>query len=307
MTTQPLRRSLSHSQIESFAACPRKWYHQKLDKVPQAFSDALVLGSAVHAAIEADGVKIAAGLPRLPLNALTMTFRQALNAEIAKADPFRGDLLRQVSPAQRTSMRIRGDVMLAAYVREIQPHYHPLATEAPFEHAIPDSDWQFTGRIDARTVNSRDGAGVIVDLKTSKSAWRTGEEHHKDQASAYLWAAREAGWQPPVKRVVFVVFTGDAVSLRPTERTPGAIDAYVAGVRQTAREIETAVEYDAFSATPAAQMFGAPGRQRSQCCWCGCWGVCQPGREWMRSHGETPVTRGLDRDGKEVVWGREAS
>ncbi len=293
MTTQPLRRSLSHSQAEMWASCPRKWALAKLDKVPQAPSEALILGSAVHAAIEQDGIRAARREPRLPASALDLVFRDALRAEMLGTDP-RGML----APHQRTAMLCRGQAMLAAYVREVQPRYWPVATEAAFEHDIPDSEWRFTGRIDARTVNAR-GDGVIADFKTASKPWPVGDEHHKQQAAAYLWAACEAGWEPAVKRVVFVVIdAGGGVSQRPTERTPAQIDAYVAGVRQTAQAIEQAHATGDFPATPDAVSFG----KRSQCVWCGCWGACSEGREWMRSHGETPVSRGIGRDGNAVAW-----
>lgn len=272
MTSQPLRRSLSHSQAETWQACPRRWQLTKLDKVPQAPSEALILGSAVHAAIEQDGIRATRREPRMPASLLDLVFRDALNKESIAADP-RGML----APFQRTAMLKRGQAMLDAYVREIQPHYHPLATEAPFEHRIADSDWTFSGRIDARTYNARDGAGVIIDHKTSSRAWPKGAEHTKPQADAYLWASRIADWQPEVKRVVFVIYTGDSVELRATTRTEASIARYIDGVRRTASDIERATQNGQFEPRPTPL-----------CGWCQVLHACPVGQQWLADHGRKP-------------------
>lgn len=281
-----MKRSLSHSQIETFTSCPRRWYLTKIDRVPQAPSEHLILGDAFHQGVQADGEKILAGMPPLPLPVLRQTFREALSRRARTDDPH--NLL---APFQRTEMVRRGEAMLSAYAREVQPHYHPVAVEAAFEHEIPGTEWRFSGRIDARTAGRAD-MSTILDFKTASKPWREGDEHHKDQASAYLWASAVAGWQPAAKRVTFLVFSGDDVSFRPTTRSDSQIQAYVDDVRATAERIAAAVASGEFPARPEVR-FGAS----SQCRWCGCLGSCDAGQAYLAEHGQTPVVPVVSRDG----------
>lgn len=270
-----MNRSLSHSQVETFTACPRRWQLTKLDRVPQAPSEHLILGDAVHQAIEQDGRKMLAGMPPLPLPLLVKTFRDALYERMRRDDP-------QGLLSAETTITARGLDMLHAYAARVQPHYRPVAVEQSFGFDLPDTHWRFSGRIDARSVQGE--GSTIIDLKTAGKPWRMGDEHHKDQASAYLWASRVAGWRPAATRVTFIVLSGSDASFRPTTRSDSQIQAYVAGVRETAERIEAAVASGDFQARPEVR-FGA----RSQCCWCGCLGSCPTGQAWLRAHQQVPV------------------
>ncbi len=53
-----MNRTLSHSTIEMFNGCPQRYFLTKIARVPQAPSEHLILGDAVHQAIQADGERI---------------------------------------------------------------------------------------------------------------------------------------------------------------------------------------------------------------------------------------------------------
>jgi hypothetical protein len=273
---KPLKKTLSHSQVETFGQCPKRWSLQKIERVPQAPSGHLVLGDAVHQALQADGEKLMAGSPPLPMPLLTQAYRTAFNERMTKDDP-NGLLVGEIPDLYQ-----RGLAMLAAYVEHVQPRYRPGAVERAIEPAIsiPGTDWTFTGRFDALIQQLT--TMTIVDFKTASKPWRPGDEHTKDQATAYTWAAEQMdqrdGWEIGSVRVMFVVLCSNTASFRPTERNAGQIAAYMAGVRATAEAIERAVETKTY-----------PARTGPLCGWCGVLGACSAGQAWLKERGRTPA------------------
>lgn len=269
-------RRLSHSQIETWDGCPRKWRLQKIDRVPQAPSEHLIFGDAVHQALEADGERLMAGKSALPELALIGIFSTALEQRAQQDDP--DGLLLDRLPV----LRLRGLATLRAYVERVQPHYHPVAVEASFTLPIPDLDgWEFTGRIDA--VTERNGVSTVVDFKTATKPWAAGAEHSKDQAAAYLWAGDGAS-----SRVTFIVFPtvpqsgGEGytcpVEYRPTFRSAAHIAAYVDHVRETARRIAVAETRNSF-----------PVKLSPLCAWCPCLGSCPDGMAHLQLTNRKPA------------------
>lgn len=301
-TSDQTIRTLSHSQVETFSQCPRRWSLEKIERVPRAPSEHLLFGTAVHAAIEADGRRLQAGEAPLPLAALVAAFADGLTTEAVNADPL------GLLDALHDTLRLRGLAVLRAYSERVQPHYRPVEVESAFELPIPAGpdtvrqDWAFTGRIDALTV--RNGVRTIVDFKTASKRWLPGAEHAKDQASAYLWAdatdcIAEAGEPQPERGVTFITLptfeTTDGgytcvVDVRTTQRTPDDIDTYVARVGQVADRM-----------TRVMRLGQATTKTGPLCGWCSCLGVCDEGRAWLRSHGRRPMVPLLSRDGEVIA------
>lgn len=275
--------SLSHSQMELWEQCPFRWKLTRLDRIQRAPAEALILGDALHAAIQADGERrlttIAHGKLGLPV--LVAHFGAALDARLAADDP-QGFLATRVP-----LLRLRGLAMLRAYVTRVQPQYVPVAVEESFALPIPDlaDTWTYTGRIDART--ERAGVVSIVDFKTSAKLWAPHLEESKDQATAYLWADRLARRQPRATRVTFIVLStyttqtggyGCTPDVRPTTRTTQQITGYARKVAQTARAMQSACETHVF-----------PTKTGPLCGWCDCLGSCPSGQTWLRTQGRTPA------------------
>lgn len=278
----PSVRTLSHSQVETFTQCPRRWQLTKLLRVPQAPAPALIFGDAIHQALEADGRAWIKHAHRLTYVQLSTIFSQAFTERLAHDDP---DGL--IAERERFEFRRKALALLDAYVAQVQPQFEPVAVEEEF--SIPfvpagasDAGWQFTGRVDART------AHAIVDFKTASKPWPLGAEHDKPQASAYLWAERMSGRPATANRVTFIVFTTTyapdtdsyscLVHIRPTRRGFDEIEGYLALAEATARAITSCTVSGQFAANTGPL-----------CGWCSCLGACAEGHRWLADRGRTPA------------------
>jgi len=131
---------LSHSQCETISQCPRRWYLQKAEGAPQAPSEALILGAAVHTCLEHAGTAIMEGQTPPTLDDLIDDFADALTIAIADDDPQH-----MLSVPTLSDMRAKGIAILRAYVEHLQPRYAPTAVEESFTVEIPGAPgWKFT-------------------------------------------------------------------------------------------------------------------------------------------------------------------
>lgn len=295
MTTDVL--TLSHSQLETFEQCPRRWELTKIHRVHQAPSEALIYGDAIHQAIEADGRAAVAGEQRHSIPQLVGTFSYVLGQRLAADDPQH--LLR----GRWSAMRLRGLATLRAYHEQFASAYHPDEVEAPFPEVLLPSaysgvpDVRFTGRLDARV------GRVIVDFKTASKAWAPGVEHQKPQALAYLWAdALARGEEQAATTVRFVVLSATSVYRSDAPSDPDLPDGYVASVDiRATMPRRSAVEHYAQRVRSVAQAISV-AKQSGQfsantgplCGWCGCLGSCPSGQRWLRSRGRTPAVPLVD-------------
>jgi len=249
---------LSHSQLETWQTCPLRWKFQRVDKLPEEPQEALVLGIAVHAAIEADNRARLEGQPAMTQDALAAKAQHTLqgSAESALA-PLLPDLA------------ARAGVILSVYARQVQPLFHPLAVESWFRFDLPaHPGWAFTGRIDALVQNNA-GQTLIVDYKTGARGWGPGHEHRAAQATAYVWAMQQAGRDMPV--VVFIPLVVSAsiwgytarYELRRTERTPEDIALYQRVIARVIGEMQEASVTSSYPARPGWHCRWCPYRS---CC-----------------------------------------
>lgn len=244
--------SLSHSQIDTWQKCPMRYKLQYVEPVPEVPQPSLVLGTAVHAAIEQDNLARIAGETALSQEAMTVlahaTLQQAAGETLA---------------AQVPDLAARASAMLAVYVRQVQPLFTPLASEQSFYFPIPGQDeWGFAGRIDA-LVQDQHGQTLLVDYKTSRVAWLKGEEHGLQQATAYLWAMQQQ--ERPVTAILFIPLITSQIAgmyaarmeLRKTLRTAEEIAAYQDLIASIIPEMQEAAATGCYTAKPG-----------KQCQWC---------------------------------------
>lgn len=288
-------RTLSHSQIELFTQCPKRWQLTRIERVAQAPAEALIFGDALHQAIEASGKRFMEQRQHLGLSALLAVFNTALEQRLAEDDPL-GLLSGQLLP-----MRLKGLAALRAWSDQVAPLYAPVSVEERFEVTVPalgedEADVSFTGIVDGRT--QREGWTTIVDWKTAGRPWPVGIEHSKEQASAYLMAdLLTSGREPVANRVTFIVLAtvpdGEGFDCTPefrtTRRTMEQLVTYADGVRATARAMDEA---------EASGMF--PARTGPLCGWCACLGACTAGRQWMQERGRRPMVPVLSAAGEVV-------
>jgi hypothetical protein len=229
-TTTTQRPHLSHSQIKTYAGCPRRYRLERgigvAARAPQAPSEALAVGSAAHTALEAFGVALRENALKLTLADLRERAQAALDTELEARDPQ--ELLTQ---GERREMRARLQHLMAqfysgvlrgwlrdaadgvAVVTGVEEAFTlPLLTSDPQTGEPADTGWDFTGRVDVRRSlaqpaygQGRQGVATeIADFKTASKPWQLGIEHLDGQASAYAWAAfAESGALP--QRIVFHV------------------------------------------------------------------------------------------------------
>lgn len=256
---EPIIR-LSHSQMDTWQQCQLRWRLQKIDKLPAAPAEALILGTAFHAALEADGI----ASERLTDYQLLGIFEKAFQAELANADPTG-----LITNDKRIALRRKAQLMITEYIRTVQPYFAPLDVEQDFILGMSD-DVHFVGRIDAITPVS------IVDWKTANKPWQLGDQDHKDQATAYLIA------RPDQTRVSFAVFAPDGESCSfqslPTTRTEEQKALYRAKVLRVADEMRAAKASGNFPANPGPL-----------CGWCNHLGSCSAGEAWLKLKGRVPA------------------
>ncbi len=250
---------LSYSQIEQWEKCQLAWRFSKIDRRPQAPSEALILGTSFHAALEADGRSLA----KLADYELLGIFEKAFQVELARADPTG-----LISGEKRIALRRKAQVMILEYIHTVQPHFAPLEVEQDFTLRLSD-EVSFSGRIDAVTASS------LVDWKTASKPWTPGDQHHKDQASAYLLA------RPDQQRVSFAVFapSGESCGFQSlaTTRTDEQKAQYRLKVLKVADDIRAAKASGNFAANPGPL-----------CGWCGYLGSCSAGEAWLKLKGRVP-------------------
>jgi hypothetical protein len=260
--------TISHSSMETWQACPFRWKLEYLDDVPATPQSALVLGRAFHRVIETDNRARIDGEPPMSLQVLLDNGRLALQTEWLACDPDR--LLARLIPDMETRLL----AMLSAYSQQVQHRYTPLSVEEWFRFALPIPDvsgtsqenghaqdgWAFTGRMDA-IVQDEEGHRLIVDYKSGKTAWDTGEEHTLPQATAYLWASQMQ--HQDIEHVLFIPIITHRSSLgytatadfRVTTRSRQEIFSYIQRVLRTVQAIVTAQSTATFPANPGRQCF----------------------------------------------------
>jgi RecB family exonuclease len=277
--------ALSHSQIEMFAQCPLRWWFAKRAETPRAPSEPLLLGNAIHQAIEADIRHKMSDAASIEKADLVDIFATALAQQCEQDDP-----LHLVSSERRLVLAQQGRDILDVYCAVVSSRLNPIAVEVPFEFVHPvDGSIVFRGRIDAVTLSADEPPiRTIIDWKTTQRRWPVGAEHRRQQAAAYRWAEHCMQW-PPSQRVTFVTFPprepmkDDAaprmVDPRPTSPSDDALRAYAQLVQRTAAQVR---------AMDAAHHF--PHRASSRCAWCEVRGACQAGQAYLANNGITPRT-----------------
>ena len=145
---------LSHSQIQEFTGCPRKWVYSHVHRVERERTGvALVFGSAIHAGVAEINEAAFSGEQRP-----TLSFSTLVSSELAAASAPVDD------PEALVELQITGQTLLDSY------HAPPgiIGVEQAFDVVIDDALPPVTGRIDL--IRRLDTGGLaIADVKTSAS------------------------------------------------------------------------------------------------------------------------------------------
>lgn len=159
------RRYLSWSQLNSYRACPRRWFYSHVDGLASEFvSSALVLGSAFHTAAQVFYERQLQGLDTNPdqLNALFLEdwHEQTKDAEV-----------RYPKSEDEASIKATGFRMLKAFIASGLANLpgSVIAIEETLTGPIHPDMPDLVARIDIAW--QADDGVHLMDLKTSKSRW----------------------------------------------------------------------------------------------------------------------------------------
>lgn len=159
------RRHLSWSQLNSYRGCPRRWWFSHVEGLkPDFVSSALILGSALHTAVQHHYEHRLQGRA-LSLDQLTQIFRGSWNEESGDTP------IRYGKQDDKDTQLDLGQKMLAAFLTSelATPPGELIAIEetltGPLHPEMPD----LVARIDV-VWRGNDGLH-LMDLKTSRSRW----------------------------------------------------------------------------------------------------------------------------------------
>ena len=194
------RDYLSFSAIRLYQTCPLKYFFRYLMGLPEeTVSSSLVLGSAIHRAIECHFRELLAGNPP--------PGRDTLFAEFSAEWEAREAEVRFNKNEDRESMEDMGTRILAAF--QDSEAAHPagdiLAVEEELRGPVVQGCPDVLGRVDL-IVESGD-ALILSDWKTSRSRWSAEQtEDAAEQLILYSELAKDFAPGKPVK-LEFVILT----------------------------------------------------------------------------------------------------
>ncbi|MBC7093668.1 ATP-dependent helicase [Candidatus Bipolaricaulota bacterium] len=213
---------LSYRQVDDWLTCPLKYRYIHVLRVPIRLHPTVILGHAVHQAIQAYHLAKVQGRT-LPVPELLSVYRNAWRSE--------GFL----SAAHEEALLAHGEEALRAFhAFEEQEGARPALVEQFF--AFPEGGVKVIGYWD-RVDQGEDGA-VIIDYKTSEVAAEGADRRVQDslQLAIYTLAYVRMFGEPP-REVQFRFLTPEVVvgratpSERMVERARGAIQEAAVGIR----------------------------------------------------------------------------
>ena len=174
---------LSHSQVQSFQLCPRKWRYEKVEHAPkERVGSALVFGCAVHDALAAVN-EAALNSTRIDAPA---AFLAAWKSQVAEANApvaFGKD--------DADDLLAKGRGLVAAY----EPPPGIIGVEQPFTVELDPALPPVEGRIDLIRRIPETGDLAIADIKTAASRVLTDTHAVEAQLSLYDVAYPASAWQ----------------------------------------------------------------------------------------------------------------
>ena len=174
---------LSHSQVQSFTICPRKWHYDKVEHASkERVGSALIFGCAVHDALAAVNEAALAGT-RIDAPAAFLTAWKSQVAEAQAPVHFGKD--------DADDLLAKGRGLVAAY----EPPSGIIGVEQPFSIELDPSLPAVEGRIDLIRRIPETGDLAIADLKTAASRMLTDTHAVEAQLALYDVAYPASAWQ----------------------------------------------------------------------------------------------------------------
>ncbi len=177
------RPHVSYSEIKTYQNCPLKWHFQYVEKAkPEQLSGAMLLGSCVHAALEAFYQAMLASEPLPSIDQLMTVYRNHWVQE-AKDIPIQFAKGQDATTLEATARRMLETFLGGEFAL---PEGKIIGIEESFTvtlaHDLPD----LAGRVDMITHNN--GELIITDFKTARSI--PTEEDAEDQGEQLILYAK---------------------------------------------------------------------------------------------------------------------
>lgn len=201
---------LSYSSINSFLMCGEGWRRQYVEQEPAPVSDALVLGSAFHGAVEA----YLKGAPDLEA-----AYEQAWSQQLERDQDVAWET-GTPGPAHDTGLRMVQSKAVKELLADIAANFDPEhgIIEKRVELRVPGVPIPIIGYIDIITAD-----GIPGDFKTAARMWSEGKADDELQPLFYLAALNQSGIQVPDWKFRHYVFTkakNPTAKVFETQRSP---------------------------------------------------------------------------------------
>jgi hypothetical protein len=180
---------LSQSSLETYLKCARRFFYQKVLRIPREDSPAATVGLILHRVMAALGERFSTRAALLS-GATDELVRRIIDEElrkeerVARASFYERALRRRLETAVRTLIDIERSDGEDRAIRGVERQLD-----------FSNGPWRFTGRID-RLDESRSGETFIVDYKTGKFD-KMGKTLRRKTLQA-LEDPAEANWQVPI-------------------------------------------------------------------------------------------------------------
>lgn len=163
---------LSVSQVKLYLSCPLKYRFRYVDRIRKPVPAALILGGAVHKAVEANyRQKMSSGRDMAVDTAqdvFTAAWDEAVRQDVAWEDE---------DPA---TLKHQGAALVGLYMREVAPGIQPVAVEEQFFIDFSNVEYGFMGYMDVVTADER-----VRDTKTAKRSPEADAADREMQLTAY--------------------------------------------------------------------------------------------------------------------------
>lgn len=237
------RPYLSYSEIKTFQTCPLKWRFQYVDKArPEQLSSAMLLGSCVHAAVQAY-FQAMLGADQLPtIHQLMETYRAHWKEESDGA-PIQYGKSQDAQILEATARRMLEQFIASPYA---QAQGEIIGIEESFKVHLAEDLPDLAGRVDMLTYHN--GQLVITDFKTARSMWadETAEDNG-EQLILYAQGcepiARELSATIAIRFVVITKTKEPKIEAREVTVNPDRIERSKIIIRQVFKAMHHGVVY----------------------------------------------------------------
>ncbi len=241
--------SCTPSKLLTWLDCPRRYRFQYVDRPTPARGPAWAhnsVGTSVHLAL--------ARLWDLPVSERTPAAGRGLLETAWQSDGFLDD-------AQASRWRGYAGDMVAEYVAAMDVEAEPRGVERTVAFTSPALT--VSGRVDR--VDERDGAVVVVDCKTGRSALSTDDARGSLALALYVLGCRRTFRRPSTRVELHHLPSG---KVHAWEHTEDSLDRHVRRAEAIAAE-----------AVAAGETGDYPPRPSSLCAWCDFARHCPEGLE----------------------------